>query len=480
MAVNDCWADFCRDATDEDTAFRKKMDEYLAECKVRGRRKRAPSGKYENSDSFIKFLRQRTSRLNYGVEVPGLGVRPELSIDKLIARYNGRRCGRFGAALRNDQFHDHFEARQNYYFWADHRTSTPEIIVNIDFDGGEDHVGGHADQTDAVWRFARLVRDRLLPGLYLEPSTHGKGVHGYFVLLKRGIKAGAVQKVLKRFDLYLKRLAASVNADIACVEIKGKPPSIRYDEKGNIIHITFGQWAKLPRDRGVLDTCKVKLADLARLDPEEIEVKDQAEPEKVVPIKAATRPTGSFDSRVIRQETLDRLPDLEKYAECLLRQWTGASSFKADRWTVTAIDLAQFFALMLCIKPKPDDALAVRAIGRLWEEVYRAGDFERPWNHHRCKAIRDLLSQHGHIDWTDHRFQNLPDGKGRCCRWRLSLMLKSALASLKGETTVVDTAVRLPDGPHEFLTPKWFNFALDRQLRWWTEAEDRVEALFAA
>jgi hypothetical protein len=49
----------------------------------------------------------------------------------------------------------------------------------------------------------------------------------------------------------------SVGADIACVEVKGLPPSIQYDDKGNITAITFGQWAKLPRGRGVLDTCKV-------------------------------------------------------------------------------------------------------------------------------------------------------------------------------------------------------------------------------
>jgi hypothetical protein len=147
---------------------------------------------------------------------------------------------------------------------------------------------------------------------------------------------------------------------------------------------------------------------------------------------------------------------------------------------VTATDLAQFFALMLCIKPKPDDSLPVRAVGRLWEEVYLAGDFSRPWNHHRFKAIRDLLSRHGHIDWVDFRFQNLPERKGRCCRWHTSFMLRGLLSSLMGGTTVVDTAAGLPDGPHESHTPKWFNFVLDGHLRWRAEAETSIEALFAA
>jgi hypothetical protein len=456
------------------------MDEYLANAKVkakaRQKKKRKGSGQYRNNDPLIKFLRDRISRLNYGVKVPDLGVRPELNTKKLIARYNERR---YGATLRNDQFHDHFAERKTHYYWADHLASTLEVIVMFDADAGKAHGGG---TTEGCWHFMEMVRDKLFPGLYLEPSTHAEGVHGYIRLLKLGIRADLVRHALKNLERYLKRLAASVGADIACIEVKGLPPSVQYDDNGNIIDITFGQWAKLPRGRGVLDTCKVSYSDLALLDPDEIKVEPEQEEIKTETVKLKSKlHVGSFDSRVVRQDTLDKLPELEKYAEKLLRQWTGASSFKAGRWTVTPTDMAQFFALMLCIKPKSDDSLPVRAVGRLWEEVYLAGDFARPWNHHRFKAIRDLLSKHGHIDWVDFRFQNLPERKGRCCRWQIGLGLRSVLSSFRmGETTVVDTAAPFPDGPHEFRTPKWFNFLLDRQRRWLSEAEREVDLLFAA
>jgi hypothetical protein len=352
-----------------------------------------------------------------------------------------------------------------------------EIIVMLDADAGEAHGGG---TTEGCRRFMEMVRDTRFPGLYLEPSTNGLGVHGYLIIQKLGIRADLVRQALKNLDRYLKRLAASLGADIACVEVKGLPPSIQYDDNGNITAITFGQWAKLPRGKGVLDTCKVQYGDIALLDPDEIKVEPQ--PEKLVETKTATKMRlGSFDSRVVRQETLDKMPELVKFASCLLRQWTGGTSFKAGRWTVTATDLAQFFALMLSIKPKPDDSLPVRAVGRLWEEVYLSGDFSRPWNHHRFKAIRDLLSRHGHTDWVDFRFQYVPERQGRCCRWQISFQLLSALSDLqRGETTVVDTPAPFADGPHEFHTPKWFNFVLDRQRRWLAEAEREVEMLFAA
>jgi hypothetical protein len=75
-------------------------------------------------------------------------------------RYNYRR---FGVALKNDQFFDHFASRQTFCFWADHLTSTPEIIVMLDADAGEDHGGG---TTEGCWRFMEMVRDTQFPGLY--------------------------------------------------------------------------------------------------------------------------------------------------------------------------------------------------------------------------------------------------------------------------------------------------------------------------
>jgi hypothetical protein len=226
-----------------------------------------------------------------------------------------------------------------HYFWADHTASSAEVLVNIDIDALGQHGGG---TTEGCWRFAEKVKDTLFPGLYLEPSTNGKGVHGYLVICKLGIRGDLVRQALKNLERYLKRLAASVGADIACVEVKGLPPSIQYDDNGNIIAITFGQWAKLPRGRGVLDTCKVNYADLALLDPEEIKVEPQQQ--QVVEKKVGSqRHLGSFDSRVVRQETLDQLPELEKLSSSLLRQWTGGTSFQAGRWTVTPTDLAQFF-----------------------------------------------------------------------------------------------------------------------------------------
>ena len=459
-----------------DTAFRLHMDQALQRAKAEAKARKRPrkrTGQYANDDPHIAFLRKRTCRLNYAAKVDGVGkALPELTKDKLVSRYNARR---FGAALRNDQFRQHFSGDRTYFFWADPAARTPEILIMVDIDVREG-----SGTPEGARRFAEQVKEKVLPGMYFEPSTGGEGIHGYVVVEKAGVNVVGTREALKNLDGYLKTFAEATKADIACVEVKGQPPVIRYDDKGNIRDMTFGQFAKLPKGKGVIDTCKVTHAYLADLDRDEIVV--ETPPDE--PAEKPTTPSlkvGSFDSRIVTQAILDEIPALEQYAAKLLVQWTGSAALKAGRWTVTAVDMAQFFAVMLAMKPNINDSLPLRRIGRLWEAVFLAGDFVRPWNHHRFKAIRDLLSLHGHIDWSEFRFQNVLDGRGRACRWSLGHSLRSGLLSLiEGGTTSVDTAASLPEGGHEFRVPTWYNFALEREYRWWEQAERQLNLLFAA
>ena len=253
---------------EEDTAFRLKMDQALQRAKAEAKARKRPrkrTGHYANDDPHIAFLRKRICRLNYAVKVDGVGkALPELTKDKLVSRYNERR---FGAALRNDQFRQHFSGNQTYFFWADAAARTPEILIMVDIDVREG-----LGTPEGARRFAEQLKEKVLPGMYFEPSTGGEGIHGYVVVEKAGVNAVGTREALKNLDGYLKAFAEATRADIACVEVKGQPPVIRYDDKANIRDMTFGQFAKLPRGKGVIDTCKVTHAYLADLDQDEIVV----------------------------------------------------------------------------------------------------------------------------------------------------------------------------------------------------------------
>ena len=149
----------------------------------------------------------------------------------------------------NDELHNHFTGQDTLDFWADGRKSTPLTISMIDIDC---HRSGNPESAKA---FADWLRDNYFPCLYHEPSTNGKGRHGYFVLFKEGFGDQAVSKMLKRLEKALKKplqvfLATYPEYQVENVEIKGTPHIITWvkGEKRKIETMKSGALAKLPRD----------------------------------------------------------------------------------------------------------------------------------------------------------------------------------------------------------------------------------------
>ena len=235
----------------------------------------------------------------------------------------------------------------------------------------------------SAWKLAKVV-EQLFPGIHSEPSTNGEGVHSYPVISKEGVSARRIKHALRNLQVYLRELAKFVGADIKCVEVKGGPPDVKYDDlTGDITEIVFGQLAKIPRQAAVMNTCVIEYKELAFLDAADIPAKfgSLAAPDYCMsgpPLARSARcvldPTstssssfapqskkhiGSHDTRIIREDVLNALPDLENYAARLLYQWTGETQAKADRWIVTPLDLAEFFAVMMALS-KDDDGFASR------------------------------------------------------------------------------------------------------------------------
>ncbi len=158
-----------------------------------------------------------------------------------------------------------------------------------------------------------------------------------------------------------------------------------------------------------------------------------------------------------------------------------------DRWEVTDTDFAQAVVLLRFFTENrnPDGSLPQRRVQELWTALYDAGDFSRPWNHHRWKAIRDWMSQMGWLDWQDHRYQiGARRGEGRACRWRLHEDFVQQLDWLalhheEGGASFVDTGV-IQKGQGQALAPVrcWFKQA--EEALFWLEAEKACENLCAA
>lgn len=123
------------------------------------------------------------------------------------------------------------------------------------------------------------------------------------------------------------------------------------------------------------------------------------------------------------------------------------------------------------------------------------GDVDRPWNHHRWKAIRDFLSKQGHIDWIDNRYcyGEIVDGefvRGIACKFSITDEFADSLdvvATVKTTTTggasFVDTSVagfvRLK-GNGRPLVPERFPIRAERERLFWKTAYEASETLWAA
>src|SRR5262249_12135174 len=229
-------------------------------------------------------------------------------------------------------------------------------------------------------QFAALLRTKL-PNLYVEASTGGKGQHAYLLVRKLGHTAEEVKAALKHLEKWLRQQAKGY--DIEIVEVKGTPPVVKYRDGGLIESITYGSFAKLPREVSRFtewaSTTTLTIAELLALPL--VEEKATAKDEKVQENKPRQQqPCGSVSGKNISQEELDLMPTWER----LFKQARKDKPLHGDRWAVTETDFAQAVVLLRFFTENrnPDGSLPQCRVQELWTALYEAGDFTRPWNHH--------------------------------------------------------------------------------------------------
>jgi hypothetical protein len=508
----DEWADF---RSHMDARSERRKTHRAAAPKVRaGRRPRKQ--RRAKTTPEMEWLRQLISPLLYGEKTPD-GIRPSIKKAEFVARWN---LGLGPYKLPNYKLLDHFEGRETVYFVGDRWAGADRTLGMIDIDvlkakglGSPEGARAFAAHLKAVW-----------PDLYLEPSTGGQGVHGYFILWKKGTNARRTNAALKRLEAWLRAEVRRVNADIETVEVKGTCPDLTFGG-GLLQAVKYGMFAKLPRD--VARFAEWQATTVLRVCDLESSVYDVTEPAAVERVAApdqpqvvasastpSTRPAlksvkavgpkekvgtaGSVSGKVIGDEELAAIPAFER----LYRAWVGPDDLMAGKFRVTPHDFAVAMVLLRHFRadPNTDRSLPCRRAGELWTGLYRAGDVERGWNHHRWKRIRDFLSGRGHIDWTDHRY-DIPavvkneDGnkdqkrsrRGTACKWAITedfdLHLEGVAliaAPSTGGASFVDTSVRrlVPtQGRGKNLRPTPCSLSA---LRFWQRAEAACDLLCAA
>lgn len=89
-----------------------------------------------------------------------------------------------------------------------------------------------------------------------------------------------------------------------------------------------------------------------------------------------------------------------------------------------------------------DGSMPTARIKENGQNLFANSYVQRPWCPRRYRALRDHLSELGHIDWKDRRSVPAalsPTGEGQAAKWRLSEAMMETLAEekLKPGTAVV-------------------------------------------
>jgi hypothetical protein len=256
-------------------------------------------------------------------------------------------------------------------------------------------------------------------------------MHGYGIIDLgedyKFVTAAERKDILQKMQEDLRKVAGHSGADIELVEVKGHPPVI--DSAG--IHqarntaiirsMVYGQFAKVPRDiEAVAALNPVSLDRLAEIAAEV--------PDVVLTDKKTGGGGGSCSGKVVTEEMLDLLPELEKVGEEIL---AGRNLLEGRK--VTAYDVACVLLLAWVFNhggnANADGAMPTRRFQNMWDSLYEAGDFKRGWSPNRYKAARDLLSSERLIDWLDNTYRH-GEGGGRACRWRLTAEMAAVIDGL--------------------------------------------------
>jgi hypothetical protein len=286
--------------------------------------------------------------------------------------------------------------------------------------------------------FAGFLRDRYLPGLYFEPSTGGKGVHGYVLIDKRGFGDERLHGLAKMLDRSLKAIHKRWQVQnqalvVEGVEIKGHPPRITWTRDGRMNDLVSGQFAKLPREllSRFDEFNKTTVLNDRRISHLYIQYKD----EPVASGKAvadSAKKSGSITGCVVKQADLDQWDAYLDVARKLV-----ATPLKTNgREVATAEDMAVLLMILEgCTNDmNPDGSMPTARIRENWDILFGNGDVERPWCPRRYTALRDKLSNLDYIDWEDAHYlpgSMSPDGNGRAAKWRGSEALMDLIETEK-------------------------------------------------
>jgi hypothetical protein len=356
-----------------------------------------------------------------------VGVRPRYNKESFIHSYNNG----YRSSITNAKLEAHYSGKITLYGYGSPSVKC-ESLCMIDHDVGKKLGLGTPEGAKS---FADYVATEVIHGCPHELSTNGEGQHGYFYVTGYGDQRR--RYAYEHLEKVLQGHAELIGADIEKVEVKGKPPLIRYKKNSPVPQIedmTYGTFAKLPRTltaEQLANAPRINCDDILRMKvPEKPRVwnlTDEIKKHKANLVhpaikRPAKRGTGSTSGLPFTPEYLDSFQDtVKKYKTlayaCMDKLVSRVVGQKRIVWT----DLAIAMTIIAGLPKNKHDAMPTNRIKKVWNMLYELGIIERGFDAQRWAAIRNLLADCGVFDVVDKTYWHFNGEKrGRCMRWSMN------------------------------------------------------------
>lgn len=351
----------------------------------------------------------------------------------------------------------HMAGAETLGYTSDPSKLTQYVMAMIDIDC---HSWGNFE---SATQFAEYLKNHVpFFSMFHEPSTNGKGRHGY-ILVEKPVTLIA-EKINAAFG-YLQNLSRAKliefrtlypDAQVEDVEIKGHCPTVEWSSTPGVIErvIKSGQVAKVPRecvDRAdefmamsavTLEEIYVATREMPvrrRKDMSLITLEDTTVtlPQVQVPVppkKERTRIIGSTTGCAMTEDYTGEINGKNSRASRLANSWYEQEK-AGKKKKIVKEDMR--VALVICRwighHPNENGAVPIAWVRSQWNSLYHNKHTTRAWDAQRWSRIEKWLSAHGWLIWNDEAYivgYRDADGtwvKGKAAKWQPSQYLMSLL-----------------------------------------------------
>ncbi len=372
-----------------------------------------------NRNAVVRYLNRLVSKKDWGYKYKTKPIHANCKDDivalnqgKLTDRYGGRK--QFLSTLTRKVYSSHWRGDTTAYFTAG---EGDQLLLMVDIDCHEKGTIAEATQC------ASFLRDQLFPGMYVEPSTNGNGMHGYLIVNRAKRLPEDVVAFYKQMQAYVRQYEHLHGVEM--IEVKGHPAHCDRDENGYAINLHMGQLAKVPRQ--IADRFD-EFQATAQVTIGQFDFTRKLEDVKA---KAPQSKVGSWDPKCVKDW---------HHAEDMAKALLGGKKqigIEGSRQVVKVEDVA--VGLMICLfctkNMNRDGTLPTARVRAFWNAMHEAGETTRRFSGVKWKAVRNLLSQYGAIQWVS----NLYEIGGRAMKWCLTpavvdMLDKAVERAEQGET----------------------------------------------